>query len=382
MKTPDKLKLAYRLIRSNPSSMPILLRNRFRSTFRSWYQSSDGFSPSPEVVTIEVTNKCNLKCYMCYQARSPEEDTKLSASQLKRVIDEMRRFKPAIQITGGEPLLYDGILDLVGYVKKKGLICMMNTNGIVLEEYAKQIVKLRIDKLAVSLDGPMEANDRTRGMRGAYEKTMSGINELVRAKSEKGLRTPLIQLMFTITNLNYEYLESMADISRTLSADLLCVSHLWFNHPRVRDRHNTLWGKIFPATERTGEQQAENIDIVELVREIEGIKGMKDAPPTIFLPDLDPEGVKTYYRAPDVFLTNETCFHPWVYGRISPDGSVRLCPRDMAIEYVIGSIEEAAFMKIWNGRRAIEFRRTLVENGNFPVCSRCCGYFKVSKALT
>jgi MoaA/NifB/PqqE/SkfB family radical SAM enzyme len=37
----------------------------------------------------------------------------------------------------------------------------------------------------------------------------------------------------------------------------------------------------------------------------------------------------------------------------------------------MGNLQEASFKEIWNGDRAVRFRRLLKERGHFPVCPRC-----------
>jgi radical SAM protein with 4Fe4S-binding SPASM domain len=96
----------------------------------------------------------------------------------------------------------------------------------------------------------------------------------------------------------------------------------------------------------------------------------RNAVPAFFYPNLSDEEIRSYYNS-FYFLPSsykQRCLSPWMVAYVLPDGSVKPC---LSLGYALGDLHEASFKEIWNGKRAVEFRRVLKERGYFPVCPRC-----------
>ena len=76
----------------------------------------------PGVVSLTVTNRCNLRCRMCaqwseegyMQKRRPSDSysgTVVALDSLVKVVDEVHEYGAPLIIRGGEPLLYPHIMD-------------------------------------------------------------------------------------------------------------------------------------------------------------------------------------------------------------------------------------------------------------------------------
>lgn len=66
----------------------------------------------------------------------------------------------SICLTGGEPLLYEGLSELIAHIKEKGIICDLTTNGLLVPEKIKILEK--VDTVMVSLDGREEEHNANR----------------------------------------------------------------------------------------------------------------------------------------------------------------------------------------------------------------------------
>lgn len=130
---------------------------------------------------ISVTDKCNLRCTYCM----PEEGVpQLCHNDIMSVEETIQAAKAAaelgiskIRITGGEPLVRKGIVDLCrGIAEIPGIeeICM-TTNGTLLPTYAKTLREAGVDRLNISLDtlDPQKYNQITRI--GDLNQTLEGI---------------------------------------------------------------------------------------------------------------------------------------------------------------------------------------------------------------
>jgi SynChlorMet cassette radical SAM/SPASM protein ScmF len=87
-----------------------------------------------------------------------------------------------VKLTGGEPLLHPDFMHMVDYLCEKGVRLTMETNGtLVTPEIARYLVeKSTLDFISISLDGATAvSHDAFRGVKGSFERTMRGLQNLV-----------------------------------------------------------------------------------------------------------------------------------------------------------------------------------------------------------
>ncbi len=78
---------------------------------------------------LEPTLRCNLKCVHCYAAYDHKKK-EMTYKEICYILDEITEAGCLwLLITGGEPLLRDDFLNIYSYVKKKGLLITLFTNG-------------------------------------------------------------------------------------------------------------------------------------------------------------------------------------------------------------------------------------------------------------
>ncbi|HEX8340532.1 MAG TPA: radical SAM protein, partial [Tepidisphaeraceae bacterium] len=111
------------------------------------------------VLRISVTDRCNYRCVYCMPAEGvpwlPKEGV-LTFEQIvhvARVAAErwgVRRFK----LTGGEPTVRRGIVDLVAMLSRSGLAddLSLTTNGQLLETLARPLREAGLHRVTISLD--------------------------------------------------------------------------------------------------------------------------------------------------------------------------------------------------------------------------------------
>lgn len=128
---------------------------------------------APLTVIFNVTDRCNLQCDYCYADYYQRENEILSLKDIMQIIDELSNMGcKRISLGGGEPLLRKDIGDIVGYIKRKRMDCVINTNGILVPKKIDLIKD--IDSLCLSLDGDEDAHDSYRG-KGTFRKTIEAI---------------------------------------------------------------------------------------------------------------------------------------------------------------------------------------------------------------
>jgi cyclic pyranopterin phosphate synthase len=145
----------------------------------------DSFNRRIDYLRISVTDKCNLRCRYCMPEegvpiRSHEEF--LSFEQITAVVRvAVKLGVTKVRLTGGEPLVKRGIVDLVRMLRAvEGLKHLaMTTNGILLTRYASGLRTAGLDSLNVSLDtlDPQAFLRLTRG--GDIRHVLAGIDAAV-----------------------------------------------------------------------------------------------------------------------------------------------------------------------------------------------------------
>ncbi|MDR3091713.1 MAG: radical SAM protein [Clostridiales bacterium] len=143
----------------------------------------------PHQVSLDITNKCNLRCLHCYNnsGENYQSSDELSDEQVLGFIDEFKDIKLLnMCFCGGEPLLRkDLVIECAKRLKSYGCQNMaMVTNALLLDEKAvDDLSSAGLTRIQISLDGATSAShDRIRNQAGVYEKALSGIATLIERK--------------------------------------------------------------------------------------------------------------------------------------------------------------------------------------------------------
>jgi radical SAM protein with 4Fe4S-binding SPASM domain len=299
----------------------------------------------------------------------------LSFAQLTSIIDSVTPLKPNITLFGGEPLLYPECLNLIKYIKQKGMHCLMITNGSLLENLAAEIAASGLDELNVSLDGDKGLHDEIRGMPGLFDTIMRGIKK-VRSLKERTFFKPLLNLQCTITKYNYRALEQLIGVAEEARADSLTFHNLIFVSHEALERqkeYDTLLG--CSSRDWEGFIFDPEIDAQLLYRKMRQILSGRYSFKIDFYPNFALDELMEYYRASGSIFRNKglRCLSPWVVAYIFPDGQVKPC---LNSSYSFGNVKESGFPGIWNSKEAITFRKLLRQARMFPACQRCTELYR------
>lgn len=141
----------------------------------------DSFGREIEYLRISVTDKCNLRCRYCMPATGVPHKHHHELLRIEQFIEVVRAAAELgiskIRLTGGEPLVRKGIVDLVqGIAEVPGIEKVaMTTNGILLKSFASPLREAGLTHLNISLDtlDPEAYSLVTRG--GSLQDALEGI---------------------------------------------------------------------------------------------------------------------------------------------------------------------------------------------------------------
>ncbi len=172
------------------------------------------------IVQVHPTRRCNLMCRHCYSKSGPKERDVLELPLLRTFLRDARaEGYDVMGLSGGEPLLYPHIGELLDDARARGMRTTATTNGTLLTEERVAELVGRLDLLAVSCDGVPDSHDRMRASPGAFAKLDTGLEVL----RDSGIPYGLI---FTLTQHNLDELPWVAEFAVRKGARLLQIHPL------------------------------------------------------------------------------------------------------------------------------------------------------------
>lgn len=164
----------------------------------------------PHVVAWNLTRRCNLECAHCYISAGPSEtgEGELSTAEFRRIAGEILQVNPAPMfiLSGGEPLLRDDIVELVGFSFDAGATVVLGTNGTLLTgPLIDELKAAGLTGVAVSIESlDPTYHDRFRRGHGALADTLSAVDQLTSRQVDFVVQT-------TITKGNRKELRSLVE---------------------------------------------------------------------------------------------------------------------------------------------------------------------------
>lgn len=342
---------------------------------------------SPGEFSLNLSWYCNFKCKMCDIGLKNSDSNlgghylnqdkhHLSLQEWKSFIDTLAAISPnpSIQLAGTEPTLYPDFLELVTYIKSKGMYVSITTNAWLLDKYLESLMQLNVDEIGLSIDGLEKTHDFIRGMDGAFNRVMRCISLFTDLKKSYPRSKTILYSNTTITEYNYKELIDLYNV--LISKDALTsifFSHLWFKTKRNCEIHNRLYLELKAVPTNLGIDIAK-VPADEILQTVNFLKRQKN---TSFFPRLSDKELTMYYTDPEARIGNKGCLSPWRQLSVMPNGDIVLGGQCFDTG-VLGNIQDGNVLDIWRNSAILQKVRTVLSkhNGYLPGCSRCCVLFK------
>ncbi len=118
---------------------------------------TDKYGRTIDYMRVSIIDRCNLRCQYCMPTDikwSPPQEI-LSLEEITEICRQASQIGiKKIKVTGGEPLIRKGCVDLIRMLKEIPGIeqVTLTTNGVLLAQYAEQLNNAGLDAINVSLD--------------------------------------------------------------------------------------------------------------------------------------------------------------------------------------------------------------------------------------
>jgi len=294
---------------------------------------------APYRMDIALTYRCNNACSHCYNGR-PRNYPELTTGDWFNILDLLWEIKiPHVVFTGGEPTLREDLPELVRHAEKNGQITGLNTNGRKLSDpdFVQVLIDAGLDHVQITLESHIpEIHDRMVCHKGAWEQTVSGIQNVLKTK------------LFVMTNTtmlthNSPYIPETLEFLANLGVPTVGLNALIYSGQ----------GKSVG----TGLNENDLQPLLVSAQSITAANGQKLIwyTPTQYC-NFDPVQYGLGVKGCTAALYN-MC--------LEPDGSVLPC---QSYYYSLGNIQFQSWDEIWNHELCLELR----ERKDLPEkCSEC-----------
>lgn len=231
----------------------------------------DRFGRNITYLRISVTDLCNLRCKYCM----PESGVKsLCHSDILSIEEIVEIVKVAskngikkIRLTGGEPLVRRGFINLCKQISKINEIedIAITTNGVYLKEMADELFENKVRRINFSLDTLIKEkyNDITR--RNDFDKTMESLFYAIK----KGFKVKINVVL--IGGFNDDEIQDFVNLANDYDLEVRFIELMQIGETANWSKDKFVSNKI--VLEKVPELEFEGVSGVAKIYKIKGQKG-------------------------------------------------------------------------------------------------------------
>ncbi len=158
-----------------------------------------------KVACIIFTPGCNFRCPFCHNAALVthiDKDTYINEEEVLSYLRKRQGILDGVVITGGEPLLQDGIEEFIGKIKELGYSVKLDTNGSFPEKLISLVEKGLVDYVAMDIKNSKAKYMTTIGVNNIHmESIEKSVDFLLQNKVDYEFRTTIVDGFHTIDDI-------------------------------------------------------------------------------------------------------------------------------------------------------------------------------------
>lgn len=320
---------------------------------RGKYISPDTY---PKEVHLEVTSECNLNCEFCYRRSWNETPRDMDLGLYSEILDQLESIGTEfVWLSGwGEPMYHRNFPELLETASERFRLGII-TNGVLLGQYAEEIVSHRVEKVVISVNSFNSEKYGSIRVGSELENLFESVKMLKREKRRQKSQYPSIWFIKVLMKSNLEDLPEEVKKAAQLGGVGLILSNLIPTQEKLLDQ--VLYGRNpDPRTKK----------ILHIARAKAILYRIKLIEPEFeyrtdrFCPFVGRDQLAINRKgdvSPCLFALHS--YSAWIDGRRKEINQIKF-----------GNIVERDLMDIWWDKRYAEFRAH-VELLQFPSCNDC-----------
>lgn len=181
----------------------------------------------PSVINWMYSGNCNMSCRFCYGLFNSD---RLTLPQKHYIVDKIGDAEvPKLVLTGGEPLLGEGIYEIIDHAQQRGIFVSLHTNGLLLGASALDKLEGKVGRISLALDGSTNnVNYTMRGVKGYFDLVRELMGEIKRRGIPLSIKT-------VATKRNIRDIPYLAAVLAEYTPDVWLISEFL---PRHRGKTN------------------------------------------------------------------------------------------------------------------------------------------------
>jgi len=315
-------------------------------------------------VVIKPTLACTANCSTCgtrkmlHRGLIMGKDKMLDINDWEKVLKDAESLgNKRLDISGGEPMIFKHLVDLVRIGKKYNWHVNINTNGsLVTQDKAEELINAGLNSVYVSLYSHDACrHDSMRNKNGLWETAVKTIDIFSKLQSEKfSLKTQTL-----IDKVNFRDLPHLIRLHKKAGVSEIAVSYL----------EGDIDGEYLMNEDEIYEFRKKIIP--KCIEELQDLPAQKKEAAIASLENMFSYKISDYEWAHGIYrpsrIKQDKCSRPSWFALILANGDVHPCN---AVEYthepIMGNIFNESLIKIWSGKKYDDFRKN-----TFSYCERC-----------
>ncbi len=193
-----------------------------------------------KVAQIEVTSRCTTGCVFCpHNALSHRwADGDIEVEAYREYIAPYLDLFDLVYLQGwGEPMLHEGLWDMLGMAQEKGCRTGFTTNGTWLQETQnRKLVDMGVDMISVSFAGTAAPVHQALRINSKFADLCRNFENLANLKKQTGSTRPWLELHFLMTRDNLDEFPALVELAASLGADEVVATNLAYSPSLDLDR--------------------------------------------------------------------------------------------------------------------------------------------------
>ncbi len=359
-----------------------------------------GSDPRFLTLVVDPSNKCNLRCRMCYFRYDPvfkAPPVFLTPEQFRSMTQNLLAHTRTLTLScGNEPLTSPYFVDLlqaVGRYRPPHLDFV--TNGLLLTPRVSEAISAcGVTEVMISVDAPRQATYEAIRVGADFKRLLKNLETLVAVREKAGKSTPRLRFNVTLMRSNIEELEELVILAANLGVSSLDFRHMLIYEGLGMEEESLFFhqdlANLWLARARQ-KAEALGLALVQIPEPFGRPTGNRPETGKSFFPALKKAGRlirenplqglrMSGYRLRDGIrkvvshprLEKEPyCLLPFTYSLINSGGQVLPCPHGPG-EAPAGVITpDTPFSAIWLGAGLRSLRQRILNDDPPAMCQKC-----------